>query len=82
MTVRLLQRFAHDRDDLAQVLAGGKLGHHAAVFAVNRHLRGHDVRKDAAAVGDNRGGGFVAGGFDAENQIFPLSHTRVVPAEK
>ena len=68
--MRLLQRFAHDRNDLAEMLAGGEFGHHAAVFAMNVDLRGDDARKNAAAAGDHGSGRFVARGFDAENQVF------------
>ena len=68
--LRLVERFAHDRNDLAEMLARGEFGDYAAVFAVDVDLRGDDAGEDAAAVGDDCGGGFVAGGFDAEDQFF------------
>jgi hypothetical protein len=34
-------------------------------LAVDVDLGGYDAGEDFAAVGDNGGGGFVAGGFDA-----------------
>ena len=66
---RLLERFADDRDDLAEMFAGGELGDDAAVFAMDVDLRGDDAGENAAAVGDDGCGGFVAGRFDAENQF-------------
>jgi hypothetical protein len=66
----LVERFADDWDDFAEMLARGELGNYAAVFAVDIDLRGDDAREDAAAVGDDCCGGFVAGGFDAEDQPF------------
>src|SRR3970040_1634986 len=56
-----LEGLAHDRDDFLEVGARGQLGHHTAVLAVQVHLRANDVREDAGAVGDNRGGSLVAG---------------------
>ena len=70
----MFHRFAHHRHDLAQMLARGQFRHHAAIFAVNLDLRRHHARKNAAAAGDNGRGGFVAGRFDAENQVFGYSH--------
>ena len=50
---------------VAQVLARGEFGHHAAVFGVQLDLRGNDVgQHDAFA--DHRDAGFVAGGFGGE----------------
>jgi len=66
----LVERFAHDWDDFAEMLARGQFGNNAAVFAVDVDLRGDDAGEDAAAVGDDSGGGFVTGGFDAEDQFF------------
>ena len=57
--------FADYRDDLAEVFAGGEFGDDAAVLAVDVDLGGDDAGEDFAAVGDDGGGGFVAGGFDA-----------------
>ena len=38
-----------------------------AVRGVGRHLRSDDGRENARAVYDDGGGGFIAGGFDAED---------------
>ena len=57
----LVERFANDEHDFAKMFARGELGNYAAVFAVDVDLRGNDIRKDTAAVRDDRGGGFVAG---------------------
>ena len=65
--LRLCKSFADDRHDLAKVFTRGEFRDDAAVLAVNVDLGGDDGRKDFAAVGDDGGGGFVAGGFDAEN---------------
>ena len=35
--------FADDRDNVAEMFAGGKFGNHAAVVCVEGHLRGDDV---------------------------------------
>ena len=59
--------FADDRDDLAEVFAGGEFGDDSAVFSVDVDLGGDDVGKDVTAVGDDGGGGFVAGRFDGED---------------
>ena len=68
--VGLVECFANDGNDFAEMFAGGKLGNDAAEFAVNVNLRGDDAREDAASTGDDGGGRFVAGGFDAQDQIF------------
>ncbi len=60
--------FAHDGDDVAQVLARGEFGHHAAVDGVHLHLRGDDVREHLGAGAHDGGCGLVAGAFDAEDQ--------------
>jgi len=65
--VCLVERLAHDWDDFAEMLARGELGDYASVLAVDIDLRGDDAREDAAAAGDDRGGSFVAGRFDAED---------------
>lgn len=63
--------FADDREDGAEVFAGGELGDHAAVTAVDK-LRGDDVGEDvgaaAGALADDGRGGLVAGAFDGENE--------------
>ena len=40
----LVERFAHDWDDFAEMFARGELGDNAAVFAVDVDLRGDDAR--------------------------------------
>src|ERR1019366_2595870 len=61
------QGFANHRHDGAQVLARGQLRDHSAVLAVHRDLRGHHAREHGVAAPHHGGGGFIAGGFDAEN---------------
>ena len=56
----LVECFADDWHDLAEVLAGGQFGNYAAVFAMDINLRGDDAREDAATTGDDCGGGLVA----------------------
>jgi S-adenosylmethionine:tRNA ribosyltransferase-isomerase len=58
---------ANHGDDGAQVLARGKLGNHAAVFAVSGELRGDHGGQDGYAVGDHGGRGFIARSFDAKD---------------
>jgi poly(A) polymerase len=65
--------FANDGNDVAEMFAGGELGHDAAVVGVERHLRGYDVRERGGAGTNNSGGSLVAGAFDAENQACCLS---------
>ena len=48
-----------------EVFAGGEVGDDAAVFLMEVGLGGDDVGEDVETVGDDGGGGFVAGGFDA-----------------
>src|ERR1700759_3790707 len=57
-----------DRDDGAEVLAGGELGDDAAVGGVDGDLGGDDVGELAAATLDDGGGGLVEGAFEAQNQ--------------
>lgn len=73
----LLNRFAHNGHDLPKMLARGNLRNDPAVLAVNSHLRCDNVRKNAATIGDNRGGRFVAGRFDSEDEIFPCVQARI-----
>ena len=70
--VRLLDRFAHHRNDLPQMLARGELRHHAAVLAVNVGLRRDHARKNAASAGHDGRRRFVARRFNTENQVFVL----------
>ena len=68
-----LHGLADDRDDGAEVLAGGEFRDDSAVVAVDE-LRGDDVGKDlrlaagAVAVADNGCGGLVAGALDTEDE--------------
>lgn len=55
------------RGAVTQMLAGGEFGDDTAVFRVQRHLRCHDVGEDAA-IPDDGGAGFVAGGFDGQDE--------------
>ena len=67
-----LQGLANDGNDGAEVFARGEFGDDSAVSAVGGDLRGDDAGEDGIAAGgvaslnDGRGG-FIAGGFDAEN---------------
>ena len=56
---------AGDGDDVAEVLAGGKLGDDAAVGAVEGDLAGDHARKGFGAVAHDGGGGLVTGALDA-----------------
>ena len=69
----LFHGFAHDRNDLPQMLAGGQFRYDAAIFAMNVDLRGDDARENAAASGHNGCCRFIAGRFDAQNQGFSFS---------
>src|SRR5690348_2176015 len=59
--------FADHGDDLAKMFTRGKLRHHAAILAMDVHLRCDDARQDLYAVDDDCGGRLIAGGFDSEN---------------
>ena len=74
----LLDGFADDRNDLAEVFARGEFGDHAAVLAVNFDLGGDDAGKDAFAIGDDGGGGFVAGRFDPKDEFPYWRHTNFI----
>ena len=63
--VRLAQRLVDDRQQPLQVGAGGDLRHDAAEAGVQVGLRGDDVGQDRRLVGEDGGGGLVAGGFNA-----------------
>ena len=67
---------AGERDEAADVVAAGQLGHDAAVFGVHGHLRVQAVGKQAVRAGIEGDAGFVAGRFDAEYQHFGLSAGR------
>ena len=66
--VGLGQRGADHGNDGAEMLAAGQLRHHAAVAGVRGDLRGDGGGKGARAALDDRRGGLVAGGFDAEDE--------------
>ena len=61
------QRLVQHGDHRLHVLARGQLRDHAAVFGVQLDLRRDDVRANAPAVLDDRHGGLVARGLDAED---------------
>ena len=60
-------RFYH-RIDVFQMLPGGKLRNHAAVWAVYGHLGVDDIAQQSIAIAENRRGCFVAGAFNAEDE--------------
>ena len=62
------ERGADDGNDGAEMLAAGQLRNDAAVARVGGDLRGDDGGKSARAALDDGRGGFVAGGFDAEDE--------------
>ncbi len=64
---RLQHCFAHHRHDLPKMLARRQLRHHAAVFAVNVHLRCDDARQDRRAIGNNSRGCLIARRFNSQN---------------
>ena len=64
------QCLADDRDDIAQVFAGGEFGNDATVVRMEGHLRGNDVGKRGGASAYDGSGGLVAGAFDAQYQTF------------
>ena len=63
----VLQRLLGKTVDGLNMLARGDLRHNAAVFAVQRHLRGDAVRQDASSVLHNGDGGLVAGGLNGKD---------------
>src|SRR5207249_1864595 len=64
-----VESFADYGNDGAQVFAGGELGDHAAVTAMDGHLAGDDGGEDGLAVFYYGGGGLVAGGFDGQDSL-------------
>jgi hypothetical protein len=64
-------RIGQGRDDqrlqCLDMRARGDLGDYAAERRVRRFLPQQPMRQDLTVAGDERGGSFVAGGFDAEN---------------
>ena len=63
-----------ERHEAADVVAAGQLGHHAAVFGMHGHLGVQLVTDEAVFGAVECHAGFVAGGFDAENE-----HDRRLP---
>ena len=71
----LQPRFLHGIGDqpveMGDMGAGGEFRHDAAIGRMVRDLRQHDIRQNPARpvsiAPHHGGGGFVAGGFDAEN---------------
>jgi hypothetical protein len=66
--VRLAEHLLDQRNQLAHVVAGGELRHHAAVVGVQFHLAVQRVGQQPALGVVQRHTGFVAGGFDAQDQ--------------
>jgi len=71
--VSLTQGGADDRNDVAQVLAGGEFGDDSAIGGVDGDLRSDDARECFGSAAHDGGGGFVAGAFDAEDEAGGLS---------
>ncbi len=65
---RLGQHPLREGHDPPHMIAGGELGHDAAIDAVHRHLRVQRMREQPAGRVVDGHAGFVAGGFDAENE--------------
>ena len=63
-----LERVIEQQGQPAQVLARGGFGHHATVNPVQVDLRGDLAGEQFAVPAQDRDGGFVAGGFDGEDQ--------------
>jgi hypothetical protein len=63
--VRVLERRAYDRPDVAKVIARRELGHDAAVWRMNLHLGMNDVRKDVPNFIDDGRSCLVTGRLDA-----------------
>jgi hypothetical protein len=62
------QRRLDQRPERLDMRARRNLGDNAAERPMRRLLPGEPVSEDRAITGDERGGGFVAGGFEAEDQ--------------
>jgi hypothetical protein len=59
--------FFHNGQDVLDMSPAGDFRDDAAISGVEIGLGGDDVAGDDGAVNDDGGGGFVAGGFDAED---------------
>ena len=81
-TSGLPQRLVDDGQQPLQVGAGRDLGHDAAEARVQVGLRGDDVGEDGRLVGEDGGGGFVAGGFDGEEVCVPTSRPTAAGAAR
>ena len=64
---RLVQDLAQEGQGLADVIAGGQLGHHASVFGMDPDLAVDGVGDQARPGVVDGDAGLVAGGFDAED---------------
>ncbi len=60
------------RDQMADVVARGELGNHAAVGLVQGDLRMQRVRQEPRFAVVDSDAGLVAGGFDAEDSHRPI----------
>ena len=67
LNIGLVQCLANDAVEIIEMGARGDLRHDAAIGPVFVELAEHDVRQNGAVVGDNRGGGLVAAGFDTQD---------------
>jgi len=65
--VRFAERGGCYRDQVSEMFSRGEFGNDAAVFRVQFYLRRDDGGEDAAVV-DDGGAGFIAGGFEREEQ--------------
>lgn len=61
------ERFLNDGENIFDVRARGDLRDDAAKLGVEVVLRCDNVRQDNPAIPNDRGGGFIAGGFNAED---------------
>ena len=64
--------FIDDGVEGFKVSAGGDFRDDAAEFGVEVDLRGDDIGEDVAAIAHDGGGGFITGGFDAEDFQFNI----------
>jgi len=61
------QRLAHDRNNRAEMLAGGKFWNHSTIGLMGGDLGGDDIRKDLFARAHHGRARFVARALDAED---------------
>src|SRR6266568_1881365 len=71
---------ADNGNDGAEMLAAGEFGDHSAVACVSGDLRSDHGGEGACSAFDDGCGGFIAGGFDAEDQA--AGHAFSVSGEK